>query len=95
MAGIGEKPAIRSGPYCLMVWALAAAISSVASSQPARMKPPRPRRDTQLWRLAGSSTIERQAATGVMVLRASRQWRRRRPRMSGYLIRVPEYRYQL
>src|SRR5262245_562555 len=43
MAGIGEKPATRSGPYRLIVDTCAAAIISTASSQLARPKPPLPR----------------------------------------------------
>ena len=43
MAGMGEKPNTRSGPQVLMVWALAATISSLTSSQVARTKPPAPR----------------------------------------------------
>ena len=46
LAGIGEKPMMRSGPWRLMVCTLAAAISSLTSSQSARTKPPRPR---MLW----------------------------------------------
>ena len=43
MAGIGENPAIRSGPYRRIVWTWAAATSSAASSHDARTKPPLPR----------------------------------------------------
>ena len=43
IAGMGEKPAIRSGPYSLMVCTCAAAIISVASAQLTRTKPPLPR----------------------------------------------------
>ncbi len=43
MAGIGEKPATRSGPYSLMVWTCAAAIISVASAHVTRTSPPLPR----------------------------------------------------
>ena len=45
MAGIGLKPAMRSGPYFLIVWTWAAAAISVTSFQLARRKPPLPRRD--------------------------------------------------
>jgi hypothetical protein len=69
---------------------LAAAISSSISSQPTRTKPPRPRFATQSRRFAGSCTIDRQAATGDSVARASRQCLISRARTSGYLIRVPE-----
>lgn len=43
MAGMGEKPNTRSGPQRLTVWALAAAMISVISSQSARTNPPAPR----------------------------------------------------
>ena len=43
MAGMGEKPAQRSGPYALMVWTWAAAAISMASAQLARTSPPLPR----------------------------------------------------
>jgi hypothetical protein len=45
MAGIGENPAIRSGPYSVRVCTCAAAAISSASSQPIRTRPPRPRAD--------------------------------------------------
>ena len=45
IAGIGEKPATRSGPHFLIVCTWAAATSSVASSQLARTRPPLPRAD--------------------------------------------------
>ena len=45
MAGMGEKPATRSGPYFLIVWTCAAATISAASSQVARTRPPLPRAD--------------------------------------------------
>ena len=43
IAGIGVKPPTRSGPCSRIVCTVAAAISSVASSQEQRTKPPRPR----------------------------------------------------
>ena len=43
IAGIGEKPAIRSGPQVLMVCTCAAATISTASSQDTRTCPPLPR----------------------------------------------------
>src|SRR3546814_12506995 len=95
MAGIGEKPATRSGPYSLIVYAFAAAISSAASSQPTLTKPPRPRFDTQSRRFSGSCTMDRQAATGAIVSRALRQRRMSLAPTSGYVLRVPEERYQL
>jgi hypothetical protein len=42
---MGEKPTTRSGPQVLMVWTLAAAMISLASSQFERTKPPRPSMD--------------------------------------------------
>ena len=36
IAGMGEKPATRSGPRCLIVWTLAAATISAASPHEAR-----------------------------------------------------------
>ena len=42
IAGIGENPAIRSGPYRAMVCTCAAAAISAASSQPIRTRPPLP-----------------------------------------------------
>ena len=45
MAGIGLKPATRSGPYFRIVWTWAAATSWTASAQEARTKPPFPRWD--------------------------------------------------
>ncbi len=43
IAGIGVKPATRSGPCSRIAWTVAAAISSVASSHVQRTNPPRPR----------------------------------------------------
>ena len=43
IAGMGEKPAIRSGPYVLIVCTWAAAIISTASAQDTRTSPPLPR----------------------------------------------------
>jgi hypothetical protein len=43
MAGIGVKPATRSGPCSAIACTVAAAIRSVASSHEQRTKPPRPR----------------------------------------------------
>lgn len=73
MAGIGEKPATRSGPWAAMVWTWAAAAISRASSHPMRTRPPLPRADWYRRRLAGSPVISAQAATGFpRRLRASR-----------------------
>src|SRR6185437_357794 len=95
IAGIGEKPHTRSGPYRLIVWMFAAATISVASSHATRTKPPRPRIDLYFFALAGSSTIDAQASTGPSVLRASRHSRTSRPRTIGCLRRLALYRYQL
>ena len=43
IAGIGEKPHTRSGPYSLIVCTCAAAIISVASAHVTRTSPPLPR----------------------------------------------------
>ncbi|CPU65196.1 Uncharacterised protein [Mycobacteroides abscessus] len=43
MAGIGENPAMRSGPYAAIVCTCAAATISAASSHVARTRPPLPR----------------------------------------------------
>jgi hypothetical protein len=43
MAGMGEKPITRSGPYSLIVCSVEAAMISSASSQWMRRKPPLPR----------------------------------------------------
>src|SRR3546814_17955290 len=72
LAGIGEKPITRSGPYCFTVYRLEAAMISLASSQCTRAKPPMPRRVLYSLVLAGSSTMLAQASTGDIVLRASR-----------------------
>ncbi len=63
IAGIGEKPATRSGPYALTVctWA---ATSSLTSSQSARTRPPLPRARLYARAFAGSDVISAQAATG-------------------------------
>lgn len=45
IAGIGEKPAIRSGPYSWRVCTCAAAAISSASGQSIRTSPPLPRAD--------------------------------------------------
>src|SRR3972149_3649454 len=43
MAGIGEKPMTRAGPWGLMGETFAAAANSLASSPPGRTQPPPPR----------------------------------------------------
>ncbi|MNN74274.1 hypothetical protein D3C81_1904580 [compost metagenome] len=94
MAGIGEKPTMRSGPYFLIVSAFAAAMISFDSSHVARTKPPRPRMDLYCCERTGSWLIQSQAVTGSMVLRASRHISIRRPRTIGYFTRCAEYTYQ-
>src|SRR5690554_4255464 len=95
MAGIGEKPMIRSGPNFLAVYTLEAAISSLTSSQLERTKPPMPRRGLYSAVLAGSSTIEAQASTGSLNwMRAARQSFIRLLRINGYFSRLALYMYQ-
>ena len=43
IAGIGENPNTRSGPWASIVWTCAAEISSIVSAQEARTSPPLPR----------------------------------------------------
>ena len=77
MAGIGVKPPTRSGPCFSIVWTVAAAISSPASSHAQRTKPPRPRSDRWL----PSAATAANAATGSPVLPfSSRQRSSRLPR---------------
>ena len=64
IAGIGEKPATRSGPHALMVCTCAAATSSTASSHVARTRPPLPRAAYVAPAQVGVETISAQAATG-------------------------------
>ncbi len=64
IAGIGENPATRSGPYALMVCTWAAATSSATSSQLARTRPPLPRARLYARAFAGSEVISAHAATG-------------------------------
>src|SRR6266545_2863678 len=95
IAGIGENPAIRSGPCVLMVCTCAAAIISVASSHVARTSPPRPRADLYRRARSGSDTTCAQAATGSPVRAfASRYISSSTPRTYGYRTRVGEYVYQ-
>ena len=54
IAGIGEKPATRSGPYFLMVWTWAAAAISAASHPSARTNPPFPRAALYRFDFSGS-----------------------------------------
>ena len=95
IAGIGEKPTTRSGPYFLIVKTLAAAIISLTSSQFARTNPPRPRTVWYSLRFASDWAIEAQASTGPMAARAARHSLSKRPRTSGYFTRLALYRYQL
>src|SRR6188474_738751 len=97
MAGIGVKPATRSGPYFRSVWTWAAETMSTTSSQLARTKPPLPRSDLYARAFSGSSTIEAHARTGSPPFRsrAARNRSRRTPRTYGYRTLIGEYRYQL
>ena len=96
MAGIGEKPMMRSGPCCLMVYTLAAAIIWFTSSQVLRTKPPRPRCFCHSRRAPSFSTMLAQASTGLLATAsAARQCLSRRPRTMGYFTRLALYRYQL
>ena len=42
IAGIGEKPMMRSGPYLFMVYTWAAAMISATSGHEVRTRPPLP-----------------------------------------------------
>ncbi len=64
IAGIGEKPTIRSGPCSLIVCTCAAAAISSASSQDTRTCPPLPRARWYARRRSGSPTTSAHAATG-------------------------------
>src|SRR5512138_1087129 len=88
IAGIGEKPITRSGPYFLTVWTFAAAMISFTSSHVERTKPPRPRIDLYAAARVASSTIDAHASTGPCFARASRHIRTSRPRTIGYLMRL-------
>src|SRR5699024_9610863 len=95
IAGIGENPAIRSGPYLMIVNTCEAAAISNASSQPARTRPPLPRAFWYRRRLSGSVVISPHAGTGSPSRSlASRNISSRTPRTYGYRTRVGEYVYQ-
>ncbi len=64
IAGIGEKPKIRSGPWVFAVWTCAAATISRVSSQDARTRPPLPRAFWYRRRVCGSPTTAAHASTG-------------------------------
>ena len=66
IAGITEKPALRSGPYVFAVYSKDAAVISVASSHVERTKPPIPRADLYFFAFSGSSTIDFQASIGFL-----------------------------
>src|SRR3546814_19590594 len=76
-----------------MVYILAAATTSLTSSQLARTNPPIPRTDLYCSARPGVVQICSQARVGAMVLRASRHIRARRPRSMGYLMRLALYKY--
>jgi hypothetical protein len=92
MAGMGEKPATRSGPCSLIVCTCAAATISCASSQEIRTSPPLPRACWYLRRRCGSAWMSAHAATGSPPKRrlASRYISTRTPRAYGYRTRVGE-----
>ena len=74
MAGMGEKPKMRSGPYFLAVWSMPATTISVTSSQVVRRKPPLPRAFWMRVRFASSPMMEAYASTGLLPeARSSRQ----------------------
>ena len=92
---MGENPAMRSGPCCLIVCAIDAAIISFTVSQLARRKPPFPRARCQRFRFSGSLTIEVQASTGSLYsFFASNHKSSNAPRMVGYFTRSGLYKYQ-
>src|SRR3989344_4064799 len=96
IAGMGEKPMMRSGPCFLMVYTLAAAIIWLTSSQVLRTKPPRPRCFCHSRLEASFSTMLAQASTGLLAsAMAARKCLSRRPRTMGYFTRLALYRYQL
>ena len=70
MAGIGEKPMMRSGPCVWIVWTCDAAMISSTVSQSVRRRPPLPRACCHRWRFAGSPTSDFQATTGSSCSRA-------------------------
>src|SRR5690625_7383509 len=64
IAGIGENPTTRSGPYCLIVCTWAAAMSSLTSAHSTRTNPPLPRAFLYAPVRSGSAVISAHAATG-------------------------------
>src|SRR5574339_240253 len=94
MAGIGEKPMMRSGPYFLTVYIVDAAVISRASSHDTRRKPPLPRACWMDLRADGFSITLAQASTGSgCFFFASRHRSISTPRMYGYLTRIGLYWY--
>ena len=84
IAGIGEKPVQRSGPYFSMVCTCAAAVISTASCHEARTRPPLPRACWNSRRFTGSLTIDSHAFTGSSWIRlASRYISSSTPRTYG------------
>ena len=95
IAGITEKPALRSGPYVFAVYSKDAAVISVASSQVERTKPPIPRADLYFFAFSGFSTIDFHASIGFLaVFLASLQSSANSPRTYGYFTRNGLYKYQ-
>ena len=94
IAGMGEKPKTRSGPYFFAVYKFAAATISSTSSQFVRRNPPLPRAFWIRLRFSSSSMMDFHASTGLFPLaRASRQKSSNTPRAYGYLTRIGLYTY--
>ena len=84
IAGTGENPTMRSGPYSEIVCTYAAETISSASSQEIRTRPPLPRALTYRRRRSGSPWMSAHAATGSPSrARASRYSSTRTPRAYG------------
>ena len=64
LPGMGEKPAMRSGPCFLIVCTIEAEMISSAVLQSVRLKPPLPRACCQRFRASGFSTTLFQASPG-------------------------------
>ena len=90
-------PHLRDRPFTMKRWREGIAGGSFFQKQAPKGIPDwlPTRTFTTHPREGGSREVDFQAATGVIVLRASRQCRTSRARTSGYLMRVPEYKYQL
>src|SRR5699024_4312847 len=94
IAGIGEKPTLRSGPYFITVYNVDAAINFVTSSQSTRTKPPLPLACLYDFAFSSSSTMLCYASNVLSyVLSASRHKRINCLRTYGYLTRKGLYIY--